>query len=63
VKVQGEQKLSASRQKVWDALLDPDVLAATLPGCEALEPVGPDEYKMKMRPADQECGDGESVAR
>lgn len=49
MKIQGEQKLSATRQKVWDALLDPEVLAATLPGCEALEPVGPDEYKMKMK--------------
>jgi carbon monoxide dehydrogenase subunit G len=49
VKIQGEQKLSAPRQKVWDALLDPEVLAATLPGCEALEPVGRDEYKMKMK--------------
>lgn len=49
MKIQGEQKLAAPRQKVWDALLDPDVLARTLPGCEALEPVGPDEYKMKMK--------------
>ena len=49
MKIQGEQRLTAARQKVWDALLDPEVLAATLPGCEALEPIGPDEYKMKMK--------------
>lgn len=49
MKLQGEQRLSAPRQKVWDALLDTEVLAATLPGCEALEPVGPGEYKMKMK--------------
>jgi hypothetical protein len=49
VKIQGEHKLAAARQKVWDALLDPEVLAATLPGCEALEPLGPSEYKMKMK--------------
>lgn len=49
MKLQGERRLSAARQKVWDALLDPEVLAATLPGCEALDPIGPGEYKMKMK--------------
>jgi len=49
MKVQGQQTVAAPRDRVWQALLDPQVLAKTLPGCEALEPVGPDEYKMKMK--------------
>lgn len=32
----GEQRLAAPRQKVWAALNDLDVLAACLPGCEAI---------------------------
>jgi hypothetical protein len=30
---------------------DPVVLAAAIPGCEGLERVGPDEYRMKMKMA------------
>ena len=49
MKLQGQYTLPAPQEKVWSALLDPDVLARTLPGCESLEPVGPDEYRMKMK--------------
>jgi carbon monoxide dehydrogenase subunit G len=28
---------------------NPDVLAKAMPGCESLERIGPDEYKMKMK--------------
>jgi len=51
MKIQGQYKLPVPQQKAYDALMDPDMLARTLPGCEALEPVGPDEYKMKMKVA------------
>lgn len=40
----GEQRIAASRQKVWDALNDPRVLQACLPGCEALTPDGVDAF-------------------
>lgn len=30
---------------------DPEVLAACMPGCESLEKIGEDEYKMKMKMA------------
>ena len=49
MKVQGQYQLPAPRQQVWDALLDPAILAQTLPGCETLEPIGPDQYRMKMK--------------
>ena len=35
----GEHYIPASRQSVWDALNDPEVLKACLPGCEALEKI------------------------
>jgi len=33
----GEVQLPAPRQVVWEKLNDPDVLKATIPGCESLE--------------------------
>ena len=34
----------ASRQAVWDRLIDPTVVAACLPDCESLDPIGEDTY-------------------
>lgn len=33
----GQQRISASRDKVWQALNDPEILKASIPGCEELE--------------------------
>ena len=41
----GEHRLSIARQTVWDALMDPDVLANCIPGCESLERTSPDAYR------------------
>ena len=32
----GEYRITASRQKVWDALNDPEILKRCIPGCEEL---------------------------
>lgn len=45
MKVQGTHAFQAPRELVWRALLDPEVLARTLPGCEKLERVGEDEMR------------------
>ncbi|HSN85510.1 MAG TPA: carbon monoxide dehydrogenase subunit G [Thermoanaerobaculia bacterium] len=39
MKIQGTHTFDAPRERVWRALLDPEVLARTLPGCEKLERV------------------------
>jgi uncharacterized protein len=44
VKVTGNHTLPVPRERVWEALQDPAVLARTIPGCEALEVTGPDAY-------------------
>lgn len=38
----------APASKVWDLLIDPAVVAACLPGCDALEPVGEDRYRARL---------------
>jgi hypothetical protein len=35
--IQGEYRIAASQQKVWEALNDPAVLQACVPGCESLQ--------------------------
>ena len=35
--IEGEERISAPVQKVWEALNDPDVLRVCIPGCESLE--------------------------
>lgn len=40
MELKGEQKIEASREKVWEALNDPKVLKACIPGCEELNQVG-----------------------
>ena len=43
--LEGSYTFEAPQKEVWKALLDPDVLAKTLPGCEKLEQIGDNEYK------------------
>ena len=33
----GEQRIEASVERVWEALNDPEILKASIPGCESLE--------------------------
>lgn len=33
----GEQRVAASTQRVWEALNDPQILQASIPGCQSLE--------------------------
>lgn len=48
MKVTGSATLNASREQVWSALNDPAVLVRTIPGCQQLEEVGPDRYRMTI---------------
>lgn len=48
MKVNGSAVLHADRQRVYDALNDPGVLSGAIPGCEALETIGDDRYRMTV---------------
>ena len=45
MKIQGTYTFAAPREQVWRALLDPEILARTLPGCEKLERVGENDFR------------------
>jgi carbon monoxide dehydrogenase subunit G len=48
VNLDGSAVLHADPEKVWSVITDPAVLARTIPGCESLEQVGDDSYKMQV---------------
>lgn len=41
----GERRIAAPRQKVWEALNDPEILKAAIPGCESLEKTDDDQLR------------------
>ena len=41
----GERRIPAPRQKVWDALNDPEMLKICIPGCESLEKTSDTDFK------------------
>ena len=48
MKLSGEHHIPASRQTVWEALNDADMLRACLPGCETLEKISDTEMTAKI---------------
>ena len=44
----GEQLIPASQQHTWDALNDPEILRASVPGCDSIEKTGDNEYLVLM---------------
>lgn len=48
MKISGTSTLTADRAAVYRALNDPAVLVATIPGCQHLEALGGDAYKMTV---------------
>lgn len=44
MKIEGSYTINAPREAVWRALLDPEVLARTIPGCEQLTAAGENRY-------------------
>jgi carbon monoxide dehydrogenase subunit G len=49
LKVSGAYQLPVSRERAYELLQDPDVLARAMPGCDGLEKIGENEYAMKMK--------------
>ena len=43
-----ETRVAASPETVWETLLDPAKLAAVIPGCHALEPVGDNAFRAEV---------------
>jgi uncharacterized protein len=46
--MQGARQLAITQQQAWDALNDPAVLKACIPGCDKVEPTGENQYTIGM---------------
>ena len=44
----GKYRIPASKQAVWDAMNDPEVLKASIPGCDSVEKISDTELKAKV---------------
>ena len=49
VKLKISHLVPAARDRVFAALVDPDVLRRAIPGCEALTPIGADTYEATLK--------------
>ena len=49
MEIAGEHRFEAPRQLVYEMLLDPKALQASMPGCEKFEEVGPQSYDLTIR--------------
>lgn len=47
--LEGDSFIPASRAKVWQALNDPDVLRACIPGCQSLEKLSDTQFTSSVR--------------
>jgi carbon monoxide dehydrogenase subunit G len=51
MEMSGEQHIPLPQQRVWEALNDPEILKACIPGCESIDRVSENEYKVAMTAA------------
>ena len=49
MKIEGTQEVRATRERVYQALTDPNVLQRCIPGCERLEKTGENSYAATLR--------------
>ncbi|MGE5220590.1 MAG: SRPBCC family protein [Chloroflexota bacterium] len=49
LKIEGSYTFKAPRERVWQILLDPKVMAQCMPGCESMNEVGPDQFEALMK--------------
>ena len=49
MQMSGEYRIEAPREKVWEALNDPEVLKACITGCESLEKSADNQFDATVR--------------
>ena len=49
MEMNGEHRIKASKQAVWDSLNDPEILKKSIPGCESIEKTSENELIAKVK--------------
>ena len=48
MELEGQRVLPIDRERAWRALNDPALIQAAIPGCESMEKVGDNEYRIML---------------
>ena len=48
MKISGTYRFDATQERVWDALLDPEVVRDCIPGVQDMQVVTPDSYRVEV---------------
>ncbi len=48
MEITGSYTFKAPPERVWNLLMDPQVISGCIPGCDAFEPAGEDRYQVKL---------------
>ena len=48
MELKGRYAFQAPVARVWDLLMDPQMISSCLPGCDAFEPIGDDRYRVLL---------------
>jgi uncharacterized protein len=51
MEITGSYTFEAPRARVWEMLMDPQVISSCIPGCEEFEPIGEDRYRTRLKVA------------
>src|SRR5687767_5173981 len=46
--ITGSYTFNAVPERVWQLLMDPDVITSCIPGCDRFEPAGEDRYRARL---------------
>jgi carbon monoxide dehydrogenase subunit G len=46
--ISGTYTFNAPSARVWDLLMNPDIIASCIPGCDRFEPDGEDRYRARL---------------
>jgi carbon monoxide dehydrogenase subunit G len=49
MEMQGERRIPAPRQQVWEKLNDPDTLKLCIPGCQEIDKISATEFTAKVK--------------
>jgi carbon monoxide dehydrogenase subunit G len=49
LKLEGIYTFNAPRDRVWQVLLDPKIIAQCIPGCESMNEVAPDQFEANLK--------------
>lgn len=49
MKIKGETTFDASPDRVWNILMDPEIISQCIPGCQELKEVSDDEFSARLR--------------